>query len=326
MRQGKTSMKTQFVYAGILFVACYCSASKILFEATPEAIAPYLSKTLTLRCSVETETETVIGRRHAAKRVTETVTSHADVNHVTSIIVTRVSAGSDQNVTVATMSSYEPASAKVDGDKVRVTGTTEPSTTSGEKGYLELTWTHPLQDQAGVYVCEVFALNSNLHPEALRVSVNIEINDVGIPELINFISENDRKIETLQSQLDQYRSQIGPLDNGTQSLTDQNKVKFDAIGADISNLKMAANNLTNRNIQMGNITCTSSSSVMITFDRPYDSPPAVFLAFDSLALYQDIVISPRSINIQENGFTVSCTWNSYTRAYGVGWLALNLNT
>ncbi|XP_059162057.1 uncharacterized protein LOC131945088 [Physella acuta] len=273
-----------------------------------------------------TDTEYIVGRRDLEKRDTETVTSHADVNHVTSIIVTRVSTEGAQNVTVATVSSFEPASAKVDGDKLKVTGTTEPSTTSGEKGYLELTWTHPLQDQAGVYVCEVFALNSNLHPEALSVSVKVDIEDATIPDLIHYISENDRKIENLQNQIDEFKFKIGFLDNDAQSLTDQYKVKFDAIATDIANLKMAANNLTNQNIQMGNITCHSSNSdVSVKFDTPYVSTPTVFIAINELSgsVYNSYSFSPYVSKLERAEFILRCS--SSSNGFGVSWIALDID-
>ncbi|CAL1547863.1 unnamed protein product [Lymnaea stagnalis] len=156
------------------------------------------------------------------------------------------------NVTVATVSSFDPPTAKVDLGKISVTGSTNPTSGNGEKGFLELTWDHPLEDQDGVYICEIYALNALLHPESVTVSTQVKTAAATLTDLVRYISDNDRHIETLQARVHQLEGYISSWELKGQNQTED---------------LIITGNLTGQNIQTGNVTCTSGTAVNIKFQK-----------------------------------------------------------
>lgn len=314
----------KFVLLLSVGMAVCSTASKVVMTTNPQIIIPILTKTLQLRCSVVGEPVQIIGRRDVtAYPMSETSTSQADVSHVTSIIITRMNPETKINVTVATVSSFDPPTAKVDLGKISVAGSTNPTSGAEEKGFLEVIWDHPLEDQDGVYFCDVYALNALLHPESLTVTAQVKTSAATLPDLVKYISENDRHIETLQARVRQLEDQISDLELKERNQTQELFWNYQTMSDDIRRLEVVTGNLTGQNIQTGNFTCPGSSStpINVKFHNRYASVPDVYLALNNIP-YLGYSIGPIA-EVNTEGFRVACSSGSSGYSYGISWMAID---
>ncbi|CAL1547862.1 unnamed protein product [Lymnaea stagnalis] len=314
----------KYVLLMVLGMVVYSAASKVIVTVDPQTIIPVLTKTLKLRCSVTSEPVEIIGRRVVtSSAVSETSTTPADVSHVTSIIITRMHPETRVNVTVATVSSFDPPTAKVDLGKISVTGSTNPTSGNGEKGFLELTWDHPLEDQDGVYICEIYALNALLHPESVTVSTQVKTAAATLTDLVKYISDNDKHIETLQDRVHQLEDQISAQELKEQNHTEGLIQKFQMLNGDIHRLEIITGNLTGQNIQTGNITCSNNAGdITIKFQKKYASVPDVFLAFSSSSSNSYSVTLSKS-SVSTDGFQLRCASSSSSISNVISWMAID---
>ncbi|XP_005092897.1 uncharacterized protein LOC101862168 [Aplysia californica] len=157
--------------------------SIIVLDASSDVIQTELTRSTTLRCSLDDTTPSltapVVGRRD----VTQTATN---VQYVTSIILTR-----NTGETVAKMTEHDPAKALVDQASLQVSG--DLTVTSERRGYMELTWQYPTQRQAGDYKCEVNAIDDNGHIVTFSTSLKVNVTTPSEDNLlIKDISVNSR--------------------------------------------------------------------------------------------------------------------------------------
>merc|ERR1711874_678051 len=128
-RRGSTKM-TLFVLTIVLCVfAQDVQGSKVSFTATPTSVSPCLSKTLTLRCDI-TDTQTVLSNSGLVGRRGLTETAY-DTNMILSIFITK---SSQNNKTIASITTVGGSVAKTDVKDLRVNGTLSSKTP--ERAYL----------------------------------------------------------------------------------------------------------------------------------------------------------------------------------------------
>ncbi|KAH9505464.1 hypothetical protein Btru_057392 [Bulinus truncatus] len=120
----------------------------------------------------------------------------ADVSHVTSIVISKLSNLTGQPQTIADVTPFQ--SAAVDQaflGLVTAQGDSMWSPVSGEKAYLQVTWPDPKEDQAGEYLCEVAALNAHNHPVNLRSTLSVTSRDPTLADVIDYVIQLERRLE-----------------------------------------------------------------------------------------------------------------------------------
>ncbi|CAL1547865.1 unnamed protein product [Lymnaea stagnalis] len=221
--------------------------SVLKFETNPTVIHQILTKQLQLRCSVSENilwphnrqamtsstdyyydwttairsqpatTTTLVSAIPTQASPTElpnlqpySLSDRADVFHVTSIIVSKVISGRKE--TVASVTPFDGAVAEgFYVGRVKVEGSGAPSTVSGEQAYLQLTWDSPVAEQAGLYTCELFALNQEKHSVYLSTSIRVDATEPNISDLVKYIIVHDNTIADLQRENRELRSEVMDL-------------------------------------------------------------------------------------------------------------------
>jgi hypothetical protein len=237
-----------------------------------------------------------------------------EISHITSIIVTRRDPISGAEQKVATLSPFDFPTADTDFDKIQVTGHANSSPVQGELGYIELTWEYPASTQAGLYTCQVNALDTSLEPMSLSQTLLITSLEPTISDLISIVSHNDKTINELQQTVANLTKQLSGLN------FDQDKV-YDNIMYNISEIiQEYTGNMKAQNIQTGFVTCTND---YVYFLNPYKHIPTVFVAVNNIQ-YQgptgSMIVAVQ--NLSENGFLPHCDISGLVSSSFV-WIAID---
>jgi len=253
------------------------SGSKISLTMTPATIQQNLTSTMTLRCglsdthninnSSNNNTTSVIGngvniigrrRRRSTDRTDDDV-------RVLSILVTRD--GRD----VASVSAQVAAYPMEDLGILQVSG--DVANTPGDRAFLELWWTYPGSDQSGEYVCEVTTVDSAGHTTVLSRSLGVDAIKPSLTDLVSHVQ--DLQILTQQ--------QAAAMQAMNDVIKDMNST--------IQGMNSAMSKT--HHVESGQVLCNSNgvnsdhwphrdlhhewTTVTLTFDHPYDTPPVIHL-------------------------------------------------
>ncbi|CAL1540656.1 unnamed protein product [Lymnaea stagnalis] len=137
------SNKMSFGLICIFVMVFVIEASDISLIAEPASIKDGLTKTLQMRCSLQ-----------YAHQGDDAAQSRAGLSTMT---VNSISVKRDDKTTIAAISSRQPAVASEDVDTLTVRGNLTPGVDSN---YLQLTWTKPGINQAGIYTCTINATDN----------------------------------------------------------------------------------------------------------------------------------------------------------------------
>merc|ERR1712018_884947 len=100
---------------------------------------------------------------------------------------------------VASVTQFDPAKALVDLSNLQVTG--DVSGTSGERGYIELTWLYPTQAQTGEYVCEVNAIDDAGHNVVFSTTLEVGVSSPSVDDLVGHVQELEKAKEATRNTL-----------------------------------------------------------------------------------------------------------------------------
>lgn len=197
--------------AVLLAAALQSDASVVVFKASQDVIHPILTQSFSLRCSVQdnaplwsTTFRPWLGASSTPSSSATTAkndVSDSGISHVTAIIITKENKVTGQRDKVASLTPFDGAiDESTTPGRFKVEGSSHQSPLAGEQGYLQLTWARPVEEQAGIYFCEVFALNLDKHPISLWTSVEITSTEPSLSDLVNQISEHSRLITELMEE------------------------------------------------------------------------------------------------------------------------------
>ena len=164
---------------------CEIPGSKITVTSHPASVLLGLTEQLTVRCDVRdtSASATIVGRRD----VTQTVDN---VEEVTSIIL--MMNGQD----VASVTNLAAAQVKDGSLNSQVTGQVS-SSASGGTGFLEVTFTDPIDYQAGEYHCEANGLSQG-HGVVFSTSLEVSSAAPNVSDLLGVIRDMGEEIHRLQ--------------------------------------------------------------------------------------------------------------------------------
>jgi hypothetical protein len=243
-------------------------------------------------------------------------TTHGNVSHIVSIIIAKQNKTTGHLEPVASVSPYDPPTASVAQENIKVNGTVaNPNAT--QQGYLEVSWAYPTEAQSGDYTCDVYALDSTLHPVALASSVRVRESAITVSQLAEFVAENDKQITKLQQSLSDATNQISILKQ-------ENQKQFEDIKNTTDNLLNQTTSIKAQNIQTGTFTCSLSTS-SVTFPIPYREPPTVFFSvYDLRNTYNNgqFTFTVSIQNVTSTGFTTVCSHSTYITS-SIHWIAVD---
>ncbi|KAH9523951.1 hypothetical protein Btru_047605 [Bulinus truncatus] len=249
----------------------YVAASRLQFRANPFTVQPMLTNTLTLRCAIQLDS-TFQSRQIHGNLGGDTLQTEApsytsaetppmsDVDHIMSIIISKLNPQSLTSEPVANVTPYdEPAAEGPYVNHVQIEGNTESSPVAGERGFLEVTWFQPID--GGTYSCDVTALTTDRHPTSLSKTLELEQENQLLRQELDSLKVN------VSSDDGNYSRLRSDLDNLTSNLTNQT-----------SELVTRVNGLKGQNIQTGFDVCkgqlrerslrlASTSRAVITLDE-----------------------------------------------------------
>ena len=258
---------------------------------------------MTMRCSVPDDTAaspsgSLVGR--AAPDVTSQARrsspSMSDVRAITSIAISR------DGVDVAMVSEHIPARSLAEAS-MRVTGGIPGG--PGERGFLQLTWDYPSNEQTGKYVCEVNALNDAGHNVVLQQPLDVDLGEATLADITNHIhalevrdASKDSTIHTLQSDVQKCSTDIQAQKNEIASLRSQ----------------LAES----RHIETGRIDCgrqelwpdKRNKQVSQRFTKAYSKSPIVHLSVTQIdasvtpSSYMYYIITLKTVDTAS--FTINC--------------------
>lgn len=213
------------------------------------------------------------------------------VRHVASITITR------DGAPVATVSTFSPAVVESDMDKSNIHISSDTSNTSGELGYLQLSWDFPTDVQVGVYECLVSGITKLGHTASFKQSIHVAKASTEINDLI-------REIRDLK------------MDNIVQ------KAEIASLKADVQHSK---------HVESGSLQCGNSDSwtkgtggktmhhnygyftlqrnMTQTFKTDYATPPVVFLSINhliSLDSMPGLHYATKLVHVDQHSFTLTC--------------------
>ncbi|XP_005097723.1 uncharacterized protein LOC101859099 [Aplysia californica] len=270
------------------------SGSVIVLDASSDVIEKNLTRTATLRCSLDDTTSSltapVVGRRD----ITQTATN---VEYVTSIIVTR-----DTGEIVARVTEHETAEALVDQASLRVFGNL--SVTSGRRGYMELTWKFPTQRQAGDYKCEVNAIDDNGHFVTFSTSLKVNVTTPSVEDVVDQLHVTSNTVDRLANEVAEMKSLLANF-SGVQH------VEAGTLKCGYPRYEYYVDDqiLTQK------------------FRSPYDKPPVVTLGVtvvDFGDIYEDAQFDVSLVSVDEQSFTIQCEKGRGYNAYNmtVSWMSV----
>jgi len=300
-----------------LFLAALTTGSVIKFNASQPSIQPPLTEDLSMRCSLE-DTETHAGPTSGPAVIGKRDTSRTsdDVAYVTSLIIKKD--GAD----IATINEHFPAKSLTNSANLKVSGSL--SGTTGEKGFLELSWHRPDLHQVGDYTCEVTSLMTSGSTVKFTATVAVDRDELGLDDIINHVSalqiheETNRKlIEDLQNKVDNQQATILAQNAAFNSLKTNTSSQITGILKTITE---------RTHMETGLVQFPKSASWIaqpgnqwlkrekITFKRPFSSPPQIITSVGrmdmDLAPGKVFFFKADDINVTNNGFTLE-TWTDH---------------
>jgi len=287
------------------------SGSKILIDANPDVIQSNLTKSMTLRCSLNDTDPVPVSGGVIGKR--DTQYTPENVQTLTSIVITR-----NNGDHVASLITGQQPHAQTDLTNIQVNGSLSLTGEPGEEGYIEVTWNYPQTAQVGEYVCEINAITALGHPVTFKDTVEVIETTPSIGQLIKIVQEMEQARREADLKVNQLSSDISILaDNVTSCLSGG--------GGD------------NSHVETGVVTCSGSNSwthnhgrkyttVSHLFRTKYSSPPVIQLGMTSLdhSKESDTRFSFHLDQVTGAGFTVRCeTWaNSMIYHLSVSWMSV----
>jgi len=266
-----------------------------LIDANPDVIQSNLTKSMTLRCSLNDTDPVPVSGGVIGKR--DTQYTPENVQTLTSIVITR-----NNGDHVASLITGQQPHAQTDLTNIQVNGSLSLTGEPGEEGYIEVTWNYPQTAQVGEYVCEINAITALGHPVTFKDTVEVIETTPSIGQLIGYIQYLTQSKNNIQDQIN-------------------------ALSHNISNWAQPTpvSSAAPPHIETGRIECENSENwprdpvddwaesmtVSKSFRAPYSKPPYLHIAANSLDHNQDdnIRYDVTVTNVNNNGFSVKCkTW------------------
>jgi len=281
---------TEFV---ALLMCCFLrqsTGSAIVFESSPTEIKDGLTGTITLRCSLNdtAASANLIGRRD----VTQTADNMAEVS---SIIVMK------GGVDVASVSHSHGA--RVIGVAPSLTVAGDLTGSAGEKVFLQLTYKVPSTPQSGEFVCEVNAIGDNGHAKIFSTSLQVNISEPTVPDLIRYIREledrNEKRLESLEH-----------VESGLVYCGDSSGwARSDPFNWHESYV----------------VTSGHTKDITVKFKQPYTTAPVVKIGVFEVDAATHIRYNGGLVSVDSQGFTIRCaTWlNSKMYQLGFSWMSVS---
>ncbi|CAL1547686.1 unnamed protein product [Lymnaea stagnalis] len=323
-----------------LFIqVCFTASIKVVLQATPSTIHPLLTRSLRLRCSLQRQQPLHDNTTNSSLSDVDQAdgnTSHGDLTHVMSIVITKENVSDGQGEEVASVSTFDgPITEPPYSGSVRVEGSTNNSAMSGEQGYLEITWTTPPDTVSGLYSCQAFGLNAHNQPVALKTSAAIA-SELSLSDLVTFVSLNFNLVSELQTMIGSLNSthdqRVARLEQQYEDLSfvyNLRVTELERANADLVHQISSLNATccaTNRNttqsgtIQTGRLNCTSTASY-VTYSRPFSEKPKVFTSVTHVSLFlPDGTSQVRVVDEDKAGCTIIC--NVPDSGIDVVWMAV----
>jgi len=209
------------------FLLHEAAGSEIFFNSSSSFVKPLVTTNLTLTCKLQdTMVGPAIGKRSvpryhnvisggegqagmaddleddtmSPKSVTQTA---ENMPFVTSIIISR------NGVDLASISDHFPARPHI--SDVTVSG--HLFSGQGERGLLQITWTHPTQEAAGNYLCDVSTLSAQGHVIAFSQTVNVAEAGVTMGDLVREFHQLKVEKELMQKTIDDQAGIIHDMNN-----------------------------------------------------------------------------------------------------------------
>jgi len=290
---------TEFV---ALLMCCFLrqsTGSAIVFESSPTEIKDGLTGTITLRCSLNdtAASANLIGRRD----VTQTADNMAEVS---SIIVMK------GGVDVASVSHSHGA--RVIGVAPSLTVAGDLTGSAGEKGFLQLTYKVPSTPQSGEFVCEVNAISDNGHAKIFSTSLEVNISEPTVPDLIRYIRELEDRNNQIQSGVLKRLESLEHVESG-----------LVYCGASSGWKRSDPFNWHESYV----ITNGQTKDITVKFKQPYTTAPVVKIGVIEVDAEHSTTIrySGGLVSVDSQGFTIRCaTWlNSKMYQLGFSWMSVS---
>ncbi|CAL1547693.1 unnamed protein product [Lymnaea stagnalis] len=305
--------------------------SLVTLEGAPSTIHPVLTKTLQLRCAVQSDSSSVTSQTTSLYNLITTpqpgsatdsppqdgvqaTSPSGSIAKLLSLVITKKNQGTGLSETLASVTGCNvPIIEEKFLSTFGVEGNSEGSNQNGELGYLVLTWDRPDEGEAGIYSCEAYALNSDKHPVSLIANLPIASVQPNIADLVTYISANEREITSLKSMVNAVAGENAALRHENYQLY----IKTNELENRLTGLK-------GQNIQTGSFSCTYQE---IPFPQPYNNTPIVFLSTASASISSSYSYSTASYNtnlqsVTPYSFTVSCSQSYFTTSFT--WLAIDI--
>ncbi|KAH9523947.1 hypothetical protein Btru_047590 [Bulinus truncatus] len=230
---------------------------------------------------------------------TAPVPINANVEHITSILITKVTSYG-QREPVASVTLFDPPSA--DGyyaSQAKVEGSCDRSPYVGEHGYLSITWDRPLEEQSGEYLCEVSGLSSDKHPVTLQSNLQVTFSQPTLSDLIGYISKNEMRITELEKENSLLKNEMQRWNGSSQTGNSSGHIKA-------------------QRIQTGSGECSYNQSHYVNFSQNYDTTPTIFLSITNLTMlysYNTHEARVSAHDVNNWGFRLQCDIYDTTLAY-----------
>jgi len=282
------------------FVTCLFSVaqgSKILFEAHPDVLIANLTKSVTMRCSLnDTDLIPTAGGVIGKRDVTQT---SENMKTITSLVITR--SNGDH---VATVIQGQPPRALADLGNIHVTGQIGNTGNPGEEGYIELTWDYPTSQQAAEYMCEVNTISALGHNVVFSSSLEIGEQVPTIGELVGLVQNLEKDKTQMENQLAALLSNLTHL-QATPTTTPPTVAP--PLHVEQGRLECDDSDQWHQDSDYGKYT-----TVYHRFSTQYSSPPAIQTGVNSIDhedganTRYDVTVA----SVDRDGFTIKCkTWS-----------------
>ena len=174
------------------------------------------------------------------------------IRHVASMTISR------DGVPIAAVSTFTPArlESHLDTPNSHVTGDVT-HVTSGQLGYLDVTWSFPTDVQVGSYTCDVTAITESGHVLTLSKSLEVDKSFVDIDDILGAVRdvielgvkqnitlrEQGQLIDRLESTVEKQKATIATLETSLGNTTMQQQTTVNLQKAQLSDQQSTIDNL-----------------------------------------------------------------------------------
>jgi len=295
------------------------SGSKILIDANPDVIQSNLTKSMTLRCSLNDTDPVPVSGGVIGKR--DTQYTPENVQTLTSIVITR-----NNGDHVASLITGQQPHAQTDLTNIQVNGSLSLTGEPGEEGYIEVTWNYPQTAQVGEYVCEINAITALGHPVTFKDTVEVIETTPSIGQLIGHVQSLTGVHAATDAKIDQLMTNLTSLEN-----------------------LLHSNAINSKHSETGTISCGDSNRWKIhekyrggwpahytlrrkDFNVPYTTTPEVKIGVTALD-HDNQQYTRYDVTVEQvdtRGFQIKCeTWggpsgtgNSHVYSISVTWMSI----